>query len=363
MAKKSETIMSQDEIDAIEKEMMVGEDAPKTDETIEPDSAIDLVADDIVKAEEKRTAKAKAKSEPGEDKGQKATDTATSDKTLVKDTGKPPPDFVPHQAFHAEREERKKAEERLRKVETEQREREARLEERLNILSEALKPQQAAVPSPDEDIISFSQSLADRLARVESQSADVQWRTADERRQQDEFQRLSQAYRADAAVFGQRQADFNEAYQFLLASRDAELQAIGYADPAQRWQAIQSDELNIAQNAFQQGRSPAEAIYNLAKLRGFKPVEQEKSEEPSAKGNGQTAEEKIKQLAKAKEATTNLSRGGGTAEGSRFSLDSLDRMPKKEFDALIAKLHKTGDEEAVDKLLAKAMGLDLTRTE
>ena len=152
-----------------------------------------------------------------------------------------------------------------------------------------------------------------------------------------------------------------------MASRDAELQAIGYADPAQRWQAIQSDELNIAQNAFQQGRSPAEAIYRLAQLRGFKPADQEKPEDSGAKGNGGTqttaAEEKIRQLAKAKDATTNLSRGGGTAEGSRFSLDSLDRMPKKEFDALIARLHKTGGEEAVDKLLAKAMDIDLTPLE
>ena len=77
-------------------------------------------------------------------------------------------------------------------------------------------------------------------------------------------------YRQDAANFTRQNPDFGEAYRYILADRDRELQAMGYTDANQRAQMINAEEHDLVARNLQARKSPAQAIYNLARGRGFK---------------------------------------------------------------------------------------------
>ena len=260
-------------------------------------------------------------------------------------------------AFEKERSERKVAQEALRRERQEGAERQARLDERLAIINEALQPQPMPQqpPRPDEDIFGAFEHLSGEVNTLrQERQQEAQRRQQDGQRQQ-RATAMFNAYRADAARFVAEEPAFKDAYGFLLSSRQAELTAGGW-DPATIANTVRNDEMAIVEFALTNGRSPAETLYRMAQARGFKGPEPEKPEvtEPPAASPAANGADKIAQLQSNREAALSLSDGGGSPGGDKITLEAIDRMRPDEFKAFVARLNKN-NQKGYDTLMRRLM--------
>lgn len=341
---------------ALKSKLSAEEQAFLTDEP-EPtplDEAVESEDETAVKAEpEPKAEPAKAEAKPEADKAKPEA------KDAKPEGDKPKQSMVPHGAMEAERQKRKGVEAELAKERREATERQTRLDERLRLINDALTPkqQQPAVPNPDEDIFGYAKHLESQINELRGMSAQDRQQAQQREQAENQNRQLMSAYMADAQSFAAETPDFMEAYRHLLASRDQELAAMRYT-PMQRQEYIRNDEMNIAQSALAQGRSPAETIYNLAKLRGFAgkaPAQQEQQQEqPKLDAPKPDGAQEIARLNANKEAAASLSGSGGAPGGGKITLETLDRMDKDEFKAFVAKLNRR-DPNGYDKFVEKQM--------
>lgn len=358
---KSDIMMGADEIAAMEAEL----DAPpavagEPERTAEPRQAKEPEPDFVFvpsEPEEEASAKGKPQAEP-----EKAADRAKKPEGERQET-------VPHKALHAEREEHKKTRAALeteRAARETDRNRQTRLEERLNTLQEAWQRQAQPAPAAPEVVPVAEQNPVEAIAWTQRQiQAQRQQQAAQQRQQTQHAEQQRQAQARNQAVqqvveeaqqewagFAAENPQANEAYDYLFASRKRELKAIHpRATDAQIVQAIRQEEVNALIAARQNGTAPSAIIMAYAEARGWKQPEAQ----PEPKTNG--ASEKLTALSKAHDASESLSTSGGSSpSGSRVSLESLDRMDEKEFTSMIARLSKRG-EDGVDRALAKMMGV------
>lgn len=256
--------------------------------------------------------------------------------------------FVPHGAFHKEREGRKAAETRASEQAIEL----ARTKERLDILAKALeggdvtKPAQASTaqgqdddPEPDieKDFVAHAKWQARELARLrksltESQSSLSAKLTETE---------MGNAYRSDAIAFMREKADFRDAYNHLVKVLDAELAHRGVDDPAKRLAEIARLEREEVAFATKRGLRPAEHIYKLAGLRGWTPPKTDAaaaSAQPSGeqKAANSAAADELTRLEKGQNAARSLSSAGGSAPAP-LTGEAIASMSDAEFDALLRK--------------------------
>ena len=96
--------------------------------------------------------------------------------------------------------------------------------------------------------------------------------TTVQRNQQVEQQRrmgeFHGAVKSDVQSFKAQTPDYDHARDFYWNQRGPELMALGYTQD-QAIAAIEQDELQIANLAFQRRQSPAATLYNIAKARGY----------------------------------------------------------------------------------------------
>lgn len=190
--------------------------------------------------------------------------------------------MVPHAAMHEERTrrqdvERQLAEERLARQE----ERRARqtLEERTNLILERFaapqqQPTQAGPMLPE--IPAFDQDPAGHiLGQVRQQGAIlgelVQAVTGQNRQNEAQagVQQLTVRAAAMEREFAAANPDYDKASAHLFDMRRQELMAAGWSDPAEIHTMMVNEATGLAARALQQGRNPAEVVYQLAKLRGY----------------------------------------------------------------------------------------------
>src|SRR3990167_3340944 len=308
----------------------------------------EVVTDDTKGADDKKPeAKADDKKEP------------------AKDAKKPEPEkqkTVPHGAMEAERRKRKEVESAFEAFRRDRAERDARLDERIAIINEAMKPKEEE-PDPDKDIFGAFEHLKGQFNELHQQRTTEQQQAAENRRQQEQVNHIRTAYEADAEMFAVETPDFRAAYDFLLASRQKELRLLpAYRNnPAALRQAIQADELAIVQSALESGDSPAAVIYAIAGARGYapkqpeppeeKPADEVKKSEEVVKQNGA---DKIDEIEKRRDASISLSDGGGSPGGEKITLEAIDRMKPDEFKAFVARINKNNP-KGYDKLMARLM--------
>ncbi len=234
-----------------------------------------------------------------------------------------PQKMVPLPALHEERTKRKETEERMRRVEDENR----RYYERFKFVEEQQKQQESRQeappppPSPDEDIFGHAKHVGDRVQKLEQtlQQQSVQQQEAQQR------QAFVQNYANDANHFAQEKKDFWEAYRFLSEGRHRELEAIGYVDLAERQKMIEHTELEIAQQALRSQRRPAAAIYALAEARGYKPA--------TVAELDPDATERLANIQQGQQANRSLSAASGSGGGDSVTVQALLKMPMNEFEA------------------------------
>lgn len=186
--------------------------------------------------------------------------------------------FVPLQALQQERAEKKQLRDELRAY----REWQAQLAQRLQQF-----PAQAAAPAPDPQTKPLDY-INHVLGNVQATTAELQqWRQQQEQaaQQRAAVQQTAHWATAQEQEFAKSQPEYPEAYRYAAEARDKELQSLGYGDPAQRAAIVRQNTTEIIQNALQQGRNPAELVWEYAQTRGFvaKPKRGVASEEAQAK--------------------------------------------------------------------------------
>lgn len=221
------------------------------------------------------------------------------------------------------------AKERSRRKAEQQRARE--LEQRLEKLENA-KPQGASdddiakliasIRDDDDDPIGDLAGIKQVLRKFMSErDAEAQMeRTRNE--QQRAVQQITNRMAEAEADFADDNPDYYDAAKFFRDQRREELEDLGYGG-AKLNQELNNDLLGIVSRALQAGRDPAEAVYNLAKKRGF--------------GVDGVAK-KLQTLQRGQGASRSLSTAGGKTAATELTPASVSNLKGAAFDAAFAKL-------------------------
>lgn len=275
------------------------------------------------------------------------------------------PGLVPQKALHSERERRKAAEKAAQELRAQHAADKARADERFAMLQklveEATRPPPAAAPAPieipdfDADPKGYIQKSFAAMRQEVEQSTGLARQIAESNlRQAEAQQRAMQEQQAMAALqnWGTTQereleaADptFPQAREHLLKHRDAELQALGMTDPAQRHAIIRNDALQLAAQCYQSGRNFAETIREIARARGFTPQQAAQSAAPNALGSQTTQAvppvdipSRVAAAERGRDMSLSLGAGGGAPRG-QLTADKMASMSDAEFATTLAKL-------------------------
>lgn len=234
-----------------------------------------------------------------------------------------------------------------------EREKWARLDERLRVFQQAVEPEPAkppATPDPEHDPIEAIKWLIKE--RDELRNATTQVVTNVQER--DAATELKDMYLEDARSFAAQNLDFGGpqgAYKWLMNNRDAELQAIGYTDPAERLRIINFDERDIVARALTARQTnpsapgPAQIIYGLAKARGFQaPASPAPGNGAGHPGNGAapagqngaappapSVTQQVEAIQRGQAASRSLSSAGGAPAPTGIDLAKLADMDDGEY--------------------------------
>ena len=234
--------------------------------------------------------------------------------------GKPPAGYVPIAALK----------ERDHKLQ-EMREKVARMEGAWTQIQQRFQPpqqpnaqqqQQAQIPAYEQDPLGHLQGT---IQALNSELAAIKGHTQQQTQmtqQQAQYQQVMNRYASDLSTQARKTPDFTDAYNWLAANVEAELEARGFDNPEQRAAIIRQEEETVIANAYQSGKNPAEILYNLAKHRGYK--------------GKQPEENRLERLQKGQKAAASLSqtKGAGNAgTAANMSLESLSELYKSDPDA------------------------------
>jgi hypothetical protein len=248
---------------------------------------------------------------------------------------------VPYSALHEERQKRKQLGGEVDQLKGQLSEMGGKLAVLLGLQKkpegEGDKP--AGPPKPEDDIFGAVNDTNSRLAKLEKARED----DAAAAKEDGERATFVSNYRADADAFTKDNADYKDAYNFLLNTRAVELIAIGYDDPAELKKngadletvqaaakalhdALVADEFAIAQMAAGKKKSAASIIYNLAKQRGYK-----KADAKPGEGEGKGAAQ-LETIERGLNSNKSLNGAGGGADGDEMTAQRLINMSLSEFE-------------------------------
>lgn len=201
------------------------------------------------------------------------------------------------------------------------------------------RQQEETVQLPDrsKDPLGYLMAKMEQMERATTQREQERVRIEEEnRRQQEEYnrqqqnvQRFQENLMNAEEQFRQVSPDYDEAFDYLTKSRDAELSMLGY-NPQQRQQIILQEATQTAANLMSQGINPAERFYQFARQRGF--GAQQKQPAPQ-----QPKRTKVEQLNETERKTRSPGRGKATNVGMP-TIEALGDMDDSEFDAMFNKL-------------------------
>jgi hypothetical protein len=164
-----------------------------------------------------------------------------------------------------------------------------------------------------EKYLAWLEAVAQETVRMRRQSVQ-------QTEQQTQFQQINQAVAAhehafrngDQAAGIEAHPDFDDALKFLQDRHKAELKEAGY-EPHEIQQIMVARAQSVALKALQAGKSPAERVYSLAKLNGYKRA-QPKPVETEAEKIARQAESQKKAGKTISALPGGESKGGLTAE-------------------------------------------------
>jgi hypothetical protein len=227
-----------------------------------------------------------------------------------------PAKTVPLAALHEERAKRKELKAQM-----------DRMEGRFQQMVEGMRkpaeeqPKGAEIPSLEDSPVEHFDA---RLAQIEKYRQELEIeraKGAQASQQEAEWNKVLSTYSNDAARFSQTQQDFGDAYNYWQGGRQAELQA-GGATPEQAAHIVQQEEAAAVVRALQEGESPAERVYAIAKARGYTPA----PVAPAAPAGGPDPDV----IAKGQTQAGGMPAGGNTP--AELSLEALATMNDEDFE-------------------------------
>jgi len=217
------------------------------------------------------------------------------------------------------------------------------LEERLGKMQEAWESSQQPAgpkaPDPEEDPLGAINYRQEQQSQQVQQVLDQQQQQAQQVVQQQQVQQAVQQVQAQEKAFMESSGLSEEVYEAGLDYAREEVKnyytAMGYpADQAD--QMSQLEQLQFTAQAGQMGANPAEARYNLAIARGYKPAEGAPvaAAGVSPADPGATAAKMLDFKKGAVESSKSLGTTGGAVGKRRITLDELGEMPNDVFDKI-----------------------------
>lgn len=213
---------------------------------------------------------AEAETSPRVDAGTEAEAQTGADKPGEKEPA-PRTKMVPHEALHEERQRRQKAEERAEEI---QRKADERLTAIISKLGEQKPPapvevvkpvEKTEIPDPDQDALGALRATTTEIKLLKDFKEKYEAGQASTTEAQ---AIIGKATNLEAEYERTVMPDYRQASQFMAESRKRELTALGN-DPLQVQQIMRQEAIELAANAIQQGKNPAEVIAALAKSRGY----------------------------------------------------------------------------------------------
>jgi hypothetical protein len=227
---------------------------------------------------------------------------------------------VPYGALHEERQLRKEAKAEA----TELREKMARMEERVQMFQEAIKPAEPEV-SFDDDPAEYLRKQAEQTNQTLDSLKQQQEQQLQRQQQAAANNQFMQRYQAAAAEYSEQNPQFQDAYQHLIENRVQEHMIAGL-NKDQAIETANREEQAIVRMAFENGSNPAEKLVELAKIRGWNATSQEKA--PPV--------DKVDQVTKGQSEAKTISKGG--QGNTTLTLESLADLDGDEFDKAWEKL-------------------------
>lgn len=136
-------------------------------------------------------------------------------------------------------------------------------------------PQEEVIPDPNVDPVGYvtatMKATGKTLATVEKELSDMRAekaRGAEQNRQREAIGTIITTAATQETEFVKTNPDYWEASNFLVQSRNEELEEMGY-DQLQRNAIINQEKVSIAAQALAQGKNPAAVVYGIAKRRGY----------------------------------------------------------------------------------------------
>lgn len=238
---------------------------------------------------------------------------------------KPPPGYVPQGALHQERERRKATEAQFQTLQQQL----AELQAKLN------PPPEIVIPDPILDPKGFREFQIKQITERAEEKAAAERQAMEAQQQQLVMTRLNQ----DVATFKATTPDYDNAFQHAVKARQQELAFYGNS-PEQIASQMEVDVQAIVQQAYSQGRNPAELFYEYAKMRGY-------SAAPVAAPVVSQAAVQVQALAEAQRQTQSLSPAGGPANDGGMTIETLSKMSEAE----LAKMPKAQRDEVMRKVM------------
>jgi len=245
--------------------------------------------------------------------------------TPAAEPDKPPPGYVPQGALHQERERRKATEAQFQTLQQQL----AELQAKLN------PPPEIVIPDPILDPKGFREFQIKQITERAEEKAAAERQAMEAQQQQLVMTRLNQ----DVATFKATTPDYDNAFQHAVKARQQELAFYGNS-PEQIASQMEVDVQAIVQQAYSQGRNPAELFYEYAKMRGY-------SAAPVAAPVVSQAAVQVQALAEAQRQTQSLSPAGGPANDGGMTIETLSKMSEAE----LAKMPKAQRDEVMRKVM------------
>lgn len=190
--------------------------------------------------------------------------------------------------------------------------------------------QQPQIPDFNTDPIGHLHATNQLLQQQLAQMNTYQQQRVQQDQAQAFYQDQMNRYNTHVRTFSRQNPDYAEADAWLRANIDQELAArFPWASPQERQAHLEREEGFLVGSALQQGRDPAEIIYNLAKHRGFKKAE------PQA----QPQETKLEQLQRGQKAAKS-SAGARASSDNDLDITQLLKLDGEDFDRGFEKLKK-----------------------
>ena len=229
------------------------------------------------------------------------------------------------------REEREK-----RRAETAAREaaeqRAANLEMQMRQLMTQMQAHQNKAPDPEVDVVgALKYTQAQLAAAQQAQAAEAQQRAM--LAQQNQIATTIRTKVEDfEAEFKAENPDYDLALDYVLDTKEAEFEAVGFSKEAAKTAAGQW-AMNAAAMALRQGKNPAEAGYTLAKRMGFAVKAAPVTPQPDpAQQAAQAGAQKLQQIKDGQAAGSKMS-GGGNSSNFDGSLKAGVALEGAAFDA------------------------------